>query len=158
MRKRLFKTSWETRGSIAVEFALVLPIFLILLTTLVFFARIAWHYTVAEKAAQDAVKFLARVSVEEIRAPMNGFEIPVAGLARSIARDELAELSPGDSLPSVNVFCDGIFCDGFSTPRQVSVVIRVNMIDPFLSSFLADYGLPSEILLTATSSTDYVGG
>jgi hypothetical protein len=158
MRKLLFKRKSAARGSIAIEFAILLPVLLLLLTTLVFFARIVWHYTIAEKAAQDAVKFLARVSVEEMRAPMNGFEIPVAGLARSIARDELAELSPGDSLPSVNVLCDGIFCDGFSTPSQVSVAIRVNMTDPFLSGFLAEYGLPSEILLTATSSTDYVGG
>ncbi|WP_159697295.1 TadE/TadG family type IV pilus assembly protein [Massilia sp. 9I] len=158
MRKRLLTRSSATRGSVAIEFAFVLPILLLLLSTLVFFGRIVWHYTVAEKAAQDAVKFLARVSTEEIRAPMNGFEIPVAGLARSIVLDEVAELSPGDSPPSVNVLCDGIFCDGFSTPRQISVVVRVNMTDPFLSSFLTQWGLPSEILLTATSSTNYVGG
>lgn len=158
MRKRSFNRGLRNRGSTAVEFAIMLPVFILLLSTLVFFGRILWHYTVAEKAARDAAIFLARVSIEEIRAPATDFEVPVAGLARAIAWDEMADLYPGERRPTVSVLCDGIFCEGLSTPRQITVVIRVNMNDPFFSSLLAEYGYPSDILLTATASTNYVGG
>lgn len=158
MRKHIFNRRSDTRGSIAVEFAIMLPIYIVFLSTLVLFGRMLWHYTVAEKAARDAALFLSRVSIEEIRAPLNAFEIPVAALARAIAWEEMAELRPGESIPSVAIYCDGLPCDGFTTPRQISVVIRMNMIDPFFSGFLAEYGFPSDFLLTATAATNYVGG
>ena len=47
------KPSLRGRGSVAVECAIVLPILLLLISGLLFFARVFWCYTVAQKAAHD---------------------------------------------------------------------------------------------------------
>lgn len=158
MQNRVSRRSSHARGGVVIEFAFMLPIFIVLLSSLVFLGRIFWHYTVAEKAARDAAAFLARVSIEEIRAPSTGIEVPIAALARAMVWEEIAQLDPGDSSPGVNVLCDGVFCDGLSTPTKISVVVRMSMADPFFVDMLSDFGLGRDFLLTATASTDFVGG
>lgn len=151
-----FESKIFSRGSIAVECALMLPIFLLLFSAVLFLGKIFWHYTVLEKAAQDSAAFLARVSTEDIRSANAGIENPIAGFARKIALAELAELLPGDSVPSISILCDSIFCDGISTPTKITIVIRANMLDPLLSSILMEYGLGNDVVLTATASTEFI--
>lgn len=154
MKKVAFKKS--ARGSVAVECALMLPIFLMLFSAVLFLGKIFWHYTVLEKAAQDSAAFLARVSIEDIRSASTGIENPIAAIARKIASDEVVELLPGDNIVTVNILCDGLFCDGNSTPTAITVVLRATMVDPLLSSILLNYGLGDDILLTASASTDFI--
>lgn len=154
MKKVPFRKS--SRGSVAVECALMLPIFLMLFSALLFIGKVFWHYTVLEKAAQDSAAFLARVSIEDIRSANNGSENPIATTARQIALAEIAELLPGDNSASVNVLCDSLFCDGISTPTAITVVIRANMTDPLWGGILRNYDLGSDIVLTATASTDFL--
>jgi Flp pilus assembly protein TadG len=151
-----FESKIFSRGSIAVECALIMPIFLLLFSAVLFLGKIFWHYTVLEKAAQDSAAFLARVSIEDIRSANTGGENPIATATRQIALAEVAELLPGDSMASVNVLCDDLYCDGGSTPTAITVVIRATMVDPLWSSILLDYGLGGDILLTATASTDFL--
>lgn len=146
----------RSQGIVAVECALMLPIFVLLLSAVLFFGKVFWHYTVLQKAAQDAASFLARVSVEDIRAPNSGLEIPIAGVARAIASDEIQDLLPADNNTTISILCNGLFCGGITTPTAITVVIEANMTDPLLSSILGDYGLGSDIVLTATASTDFV--
>lgn len=145
------------RGVAAVECAIILPVFILVLTMLMYFGWICWHYTVTQKAAHDAAIFLARTSLAEIRGQSTGLEIPIAGVARSIAMQELAELNPGISPPFINVLCDGLGCDGFSTPKYVSIVIRVNMSTRIFPWSGQDFGLPPSILLTGRATTEYAG-
>lgn len=154
MKKVSFKMS--SRGSVAVECALMLPIFLLLFSAVLFLGKIFWHYTVLEKAAQDSAAFLARVSIEDIRSASTGIENPIAAVARQIALTEVAELLPGENLVSVNVRCDGIFCAGNSTPSVITVVIEATMVDPLWSSILINYGLGGDLLLTARAATEFV--
>lgn len=155
---RMFQPICKTwsRGSVAVECALMMPIFVLLLSAVLFFGKVLWHYTVLEKAAQDSAAFLSRVSIEDIRSASTGIENPIAGAARQIASAEVADLSPGDNIAQVTVLCDGIMCGGNSTPSRITVVIEAAMSDPLLSSVLGDYGLGSEILLTATASANFI--
>jgi hypothetical protein len=157
MQIAILKSRRIEQGSAAVECVLVLPIFLLLAFSIFLFSRIFWHYTVAEKAAHDATMFLAKASLKEIRAPSTGVEIPIAQVARSIAVSELADLSPGDSPPFVNVLCNGLGCDGFTTPQNVAVVIRMQMTISVFPDLLSTFDLPSEILLTAQAETNYAG-
>lgn len=153
--KNLLKKN-RSRGTVAVECALMLPLFLLLFSAVLFFGKIFWHYTILQKAAQDAASFLARVSVEDIRGTNTGFEVPIAGVARSIIQTEIAELFPGDNNATITIYCNGFSCGGLSTPAHVSVAIQMNMVDPLLSGILGQYGLGTDILLTATASTDFV--
>jgi Flp pilus assembly protein TadG len=157
MQIAMLRSRRKEQGSAAVECVLVLPIFLLLSFSIFLFSRIFWHYTVAEKAAHDATMFLARASLKEIRAPSSGVEIPIAQVARSIAASEVAELSPGDSPPFVDVLCNGLGCAGFTTPQSVAVVVRMQMTISIFPDLLATFDLPSEINLTAQAETNYVG-
>ena len=90
-RYRLFRKS--ATGSVAVEMAIILPIFLTLLAGPLFIARLAWMYSAGQKAAHDATRFLATASQADLRTAGTGFnEARVAGLARWIAQEELGDV------------------------------------------------------------------
>jgi hypothetical protein len=127
-------------GVAAVEFAILLPLMFVLLSAPLFIGRVMWHYTVAQKAAHDAVRYLATVSEAEMRTP--ALITSAVAAARAIASAELAELNPGPYPPSVIILCDAAGCDGFTMPTTVRVTVRMEMHDPFFpTEFGGDYGL-----------------
>lgn len=143
------------RGVAAVELALVLPLLLIMLAVPLFFGRVFWHYTVAQKAAYDAVRYFATVPVTHMRNPNQvGYAVAVA---HAIVAQVTADLNPGPYPPAISVLCDGLLCDGFSAPVKVKVGVRISMHDemfPFVTStFMGEYGLP----LTAEVTMRYAG-
>lgn len=146
------------RGSSAVELALILMLLFGLLTLPLLFGRVFMHYSMAQKAAHDAARFLSGVSQRDIRwIRSDGGEIGVAALARAIVRETLAEANTGQAPPSVDVYCDGETCDGRITPSKVQVVVRMNISDGMFSAhtgtYTGDYGLA----LRADVSMPYVG-
>jgi Flp pilus assembly protein TadG len=151
-----FINKTKSRGTVAVECALMLPLFLLLFSAALFFGKVLWHYTVLQKAAQDAATFLARASIEDIRGATSGYEIPIAGVARSIAANEISELFPGDNQPTITITCNSLSCGGNSVPAKITVGIEANMTDPLLSSILGQFELGNDIVLTATASTDFI--
>jgi Flp pilus assembly protein TadG len=152
------KTTLRQRGGAAVEFAILIPYMLLLLAAPLLFGRVFWHYTVAQKAAQDAVRFLASATPAEIRTPgSGGMEAPVAAVARAIVMAEIAELNPGPYSPGVDVLCDGRTCFGFQIPVQVTVGVTVPLYDDSFGGLTADFTGGSPLLLTPVASSDYVG-
>jgi hypothetical protein len=144
------------RGIAAVEFALVLPLFVSLLALSVFFGRVCWHYTAAVKAAHDAARYLASVPLSSMTTgPTSAGNH--AQVARAIAQEEVAGLNPGPYAPIITVACDAITCDGLSTPQRIDVTVRIGMFDDIL------YGVTYVVLgdqpltLTAAVSMRYVG-
>ncbi|MGI4721383.1 MAG: TadE family protein [Janthinobacterium lividum] len=120
-------------GAAAVELALLMPMLLVFLTMPLFYARVMWHYTVAQKAAQDAARYLASVPHAEM------ISATQAGAARrtaiEIATRELAELSPGSEIQGPEAYCDSLNCGVLpagTVPTTVRVVIRFNMFDTIL--------------------------
>jgi hypothetical protein len=155
-------------GSVAIEFAAVLGTVLIpLLAGALFFGRFFWHYSVAEKAAHDAARFVAAASPTEmkIQCTLVVYKDPcVVMAAMSLATAEMAELNPGGSdSPSVVVYCDEQKCatnKGTDVPRIVSVDIKMTVEDPFLSAFTSLFGGdngPIAIPIHATGRSYYVG-
>jgi Flp pilus assembly protein TadG len=141
-------------GTAAVELAIILPILVGLLLFPVFFARCFWHYTVAQKAAQDAVRYLSMVSKPEMRSPKLAPE--AATLATRIATTELQELKTGGDPPTVEVYCDSTVCSGTKTgplPVTVRVLVKLNMLDFFGTFDTGRYGLP----INADAKMPYVG-
>jgi hypothetical protein len=135
-----------------------------LLAAALFFGRFVWHYTVAEKAAHDAARFLASASPTELKVPSATGEALIVGAAKSLAQAEIAELYPSATYPAlVYIYCDSGPCLPFPTapiPATVSVYVTMSVEDPFLdwvsSLFTGDTG-PIAIQIDATGSSYYVG-
>lgn len=158
MKKSVRQARRRSRGSVAVEFAVLLPWMLILLAAPLLFGRVCWHYAVAQKAAQDAVRFLASANQAEIKTPgPGGTEAPVAAVARAIVMEEIAELNPGPFSPGVDVLCDGHTCFGFQIPVNVTVRISIPIYDELLGPLTSDFTGGEQILLNPVATTNYVG-
>jgi cbb3-type cytochrome oxidase subunit 3 len=132
------------RGAAAVECAIVLPLLVLLLTFFVFYAQVLWHYTVAQKAAYDAARYLSTVTEQEMRDDL--LAPAAANIANYIAQAEIAELRPGrGARPRVEIQCGGVRCEGVRgtpLPQTVSVAVRMEMFDDYFRVFnVGRYGL-----------------
>ena len=160
----LLRQTKEERGSVAVEFAIVLVVILLpLFVGALFLGRFFWHYSIAEKAAQNAARFLASASPTELKVPGPSGEAAIVGAVKALAQADIAELSPSPTYPPlVYVFCDGGPCLPFRTaplPQTVSVYVTMSVESPFLSgiSSLFGDGVLPPIQIDATGNTHYVG-
>lgn len=120
-------------GVAAVECSLLLPILLLFLILGYFTVSIFWHYTMAQKAAQDAARYLSTVPPAEMMAPA------LAGAAGSIAQQivmrEIADMSPQTQIAQIETFCNGSTnCGGGlatgTPPTTVRVKFSIAMFDP----------------------------
>jgi len=152
--KNLFrKPSARARGAAAIELALVLPILVVVMAPMFLYARYMWHYTVAQKAAQDAARYMSTVSAAEMKSMV------LAGYARDIAiqvaKREVAQLAPGNTIPDASISCDNHAC-AVSTgevPATVSVFISFRLRDTFFGMYMGPYGIP----IKANVTMPYVG-
>jgi hypothetical protein len=161
--KRLHRTSVRERGSVAVELAILLVFVLPpLLAAPLFYGRVLWHYTVAEKAVHDAARFLAAAPPGEMKmAGLNG-EVLAVTAARALADQEVAELNTGSYAPTVGISCDSTpFCPPSKPlPQYITVTIALTVEDPFLGAIIAEYfggGNTMGIHLEPTATFSYVG-
>jgi Flp pilus assembly protein TadG len=153
LRNMLFR---RQSGSAAVELALVLPTLIVLMTVPLFFARYFWHYTVAHKAALDAARYLSTVSVREMRGAT--LSATAGQIANGIAAEEIADLSPGEDKPTIDVFCGpNKSCNGYGAvamPETITVKVSLNMFDNvFGAVYTGNYGWP----IVAEAEVRYVG-
>lgn len=146
----------QQQGMAAVELAIVLPLLLALLSAPLFLAYIFWHYSVAQKAAHDAARYLSSAPKAEMLAP-TGSEIEAAKFAKAIALLETAELRPGPFPIYVEAQCNGLTCLGYTAPTTVRVAVRMQMFDQFFPALTGFLGTGDGILLTADVSMPYAG-
>jgi Flp pilus assembly protein TadG len=148
----------RARGAVAVELAAVLPLLVVLIGATLFFGRVYWHYTVAQKAAHDAVMILANATRLEIATSKTDLsDVEIASLAKAVAAEEIAELNPGLGRPRVEVYCDGSACVGDGVPAQVRVLVRMQMYDIFFGGVTDPFGGNDGMWLRADARMSYVG-
>ncbi len=143
------------RGVAAVEFAIILPLIVALITFPIFFARVFMHYSVAQKAAHDAAIYLSNIPLAE----MSDYDrsLDAADVAAAIATEELAELRPGKGKKAViQVQCDGGPCGTF-TPAEITVHVRMRMYDDFFNYWTGNVVGTGGIQLNAQATARYVG-
>ena len=150
MRRAAQRGARRQRGIAAVELALVMPVFFMLVMFPLYLGRVYWHYTAIQYAAQDAARYLSKVPVSEFQTPRVA---AMTAVASAIAAQDLAELAPGYVPYMFSVECGGGPCIGGSTrPASVNVKIRVLVEDLFFGG-----GTGMDITLTADVTYPYVG-
>lgn len=149
------RTLRSERGVAAIEFAVILPVILMMLALPLYFGRVMWHYTAAQKAAYDAARYLSSVSRGEIKDPakIGG----VVALAKSIANAETGELNSGPYPTVVSVLCDNVECSGYVIPTAVTVNIQLYVTDIFFPSISAELAGLGSGVLNAKVTYAYVG-
>jgi Flp pilus assembly protein TadG len=150
-----FRPRTRERGSAAIEAGVLLPILIIFLALPIFYARCLWHYTAAQKAVQDAARYLASVP----KAEMLSTTLADAAVSRAveIATREVAELAPGGEMISPQAYCNGGARCGRtipigSLPRTVTVEMGFFMADPIFN--VETWG---QISINASVTLNYVG-
>lgn len=145
------------KGSVAIEMAFVLPILILLLTLMVFFARIFWVYSTAQKAAHDAARFLSTATQAEIRTGGGGFnEARYPAIARWIAQEELMDVLPWVDTIAITPLCDTSACNA-TVPGTVRVKVEISLQDDIFTDLITDYlGNPNVVLKSSTVLT-FVG-
>ncbi|HAT32289.1 MAG TPA: hypothetical protein DCW29_16005 [Janthinobacterium sp.] len=144
------------RGVVAVELALLLPIALLLLPYLLFYGRVFWHYTAAQKIAHDTARYLSSVPVIEMKTSARATH--AVAVAQAMAQAALAELRPGTGAfsPAVGISCSPL-CSGAFVPATVRVEVDIIIYDDVFggitSGIIGVDGLP----LSAVVTMPYVG-
>jgi TadE-like protein len=127
--KRYTRRGHYTRGVAAAEFALLLPLVVILMAFPLYIGWYQYHVIKAQTAAQNTVRFLSKIPISEMSNP---FRAPVVvGVAQRMADVMLAELKPGYFPPTVTILCNGAICSGNIRPTTVSVNIQMTVYDIF---------------------------
>lgn len=143
-------TRYRQHGIAAVEFALMLPVLILLLALPLYFGRVMWHYATIQKAAQNGARFLASMPQSTMKDPAKvGY---VTQLTSDIVLAHLADLNPGDFPPTVDIQCNGIICNGFSTPTTVRVIVQAYMQDSMFPEYTQ-----MAITISAEASLAYLG-
>jgi hypothetical protein len=146
----------SAQGSVAVEMALILPLFLILLAGPLYLARAAWFYSVEQKAAHDATRYVATATQAEMRTAGGGFnEARVPAIARWIAQQELGEIVPLTDGISITIQCDGDACS-LLKPSTVRTSIRIGLKDNLLGSLTEQYLGSTDMTLSSEVTMRYV--
>jgi cbb3-type cytochrome oxidase subunit 3 len=146
--------SANQRGAAAVELAMILPVLLLFIFMPLFIGRYFWHYTAAQKAAQDAARYLSTISAQELREEVLAEQ--AALIARDIALAEIRDLDPGPSEPDVIIMCGDDPCIGVGDmplPDTVKVTVRMRYFDMLGLIDTGRYGLT----INAVSVMNHVG-
>lgn len=83
--------SFAQQGAAAVEFAIVLPLLLLVLTGIVEYGRLMWNYDALAKATRDAARYLS------LEKPINA---AAENTARTMVDNAAAASGIGDLLPN----------------------------------------------------------
>lgn len=139
MAARYKRLNGSAKGSVAVEMALILPLFLVLLAGPLYIARAAWCYSVGQKAAHDATRYIATATQAELRTGGGGFnEARVPAIARWIAQQELGEIVQFTDSIVITIQCDGDGC-GLLAPAKVRTGVQIGLHDHVLGDLTMDY-------------------
>ncbi|RJG11605.1 TadE/TadG family type IV pilus assembly protein [Massilia cavernae] len=144
-------------GAAAVELALVLPILAGLLALALFIGRVFLHYTVAQKAAHDAARFMSTIPVRDMTDSGRARIDDAVAVAQQILDAELAELDPGSYTIDTVIRCGNFTsCNGLRVPATVSVGVEMRMNDTFFPALT--YAVTGDrIIITANVTMPYAG-
>ncbi len=127
----------DQRGAALVEFAISLPLILLLFASVIEGGRMVWAYQAASSGVRDAVRYLARVAPRDICTSGGSVDGYAVALKSIVERDH-ADASFFPTGMSVNTVTPSLTCvtgtyRNGAAIAQVSANITINM--PFSSVF-----------------------
>lgn len=139
-------------GIAAVELALVLPVFLLLLLLPAVLGRAFYYNIVAQKAAHDAALYLAAVPLTDITNPAR------ASQELLVAQSILAAETQGMqfNVPPT-MLCDGVNCGAATAPGVIRVVLQLTLPADFFNDYASDHAGFDGMVVTADVTVPYVG-
>lgn len=145
------------RGVAAVEFAVILPVLIILLTFPIFFGRVFMNYSVLQKSAHDAAIYFATIPISEMESVnvSRAAEEVAASIANS-GTEEISARSGSGGSPVIRVLCDDGPC-GTGRPTAITVHIRMRLYDDLFNDFTWIAVGSHGILLESRVVVPYVG-
>lgn len=116
------------RGAVAVEFAIVISLLLLITGGIIEFGRVFWYFDALTKATRDGARFMSSVPVNQIgdldiaAAPgdCNSYSLTANRIVYCAA---VAANVPGFTIGNVVVTCDGAACVNGTAPQYVNVAI-----------------------------------
>lgn len=146
-------------GVAAIELALIMLFFMGLLPVVLMFGRALLAYTVVQKSAHDAARYMASLPLPQMSNV--GTATQNAVFAKQMVAETLAETWPGMDTSRIDIACmyaDDVYnCGTYaSRPQQVRVKFAVDMPIDFLPIMLRIW-LPdlSSIPLRANATVRY---
>jgi Flp pilus assembly protein TadG len=148
MKTLTSRSARRTRGSVAVETAIILPIMALLISGLVWFAQVFWYYSVLQKAAYDAARLLSTATPVEITTLGPNNMAPIAQLVHAITTERTSVTDKVKEKLLIDVQCDFSTC-GLAVPSTVRVAIRMTMPFPIIEN--------NSLMLTSDVTMRYAG-
>ena len=156
MAKQYKRFQRPATGSVALEMALILPMFLVLLSVPLYIARVAWYYSAGQKAAHDATRYIATATQAELRTPGGGFnEARVPAIARWIAQEELGEVVTFADGADITILCNGMGCLS-EPPTKVTTVVQISLQDRLLGALTENYLGTTNLTIVSKVTMRYV--
>jgi len=156
MAKHYKRFQRPATGSVALEMALILPMFLVLLSVPLYIARVAWYYSAGQKAAHDATRYIATATQAELRTPGGGFnEARVPAIARWIAQEELGEVVTFADGADITILCNGMGCLS-EPPTKVTTVVQISLQDRLLGALTENYLGTTNLTIVSKVTMRYV--
>lgn len=144
----------DTTGAVAVEFAFVIVILLLVMAGMVEFGRIFWYADALTKATRDGARMMSSWVASDIGNGITKAKLHVIEVAAA------AHVSPALGVANVVVRCDGtVDCAAGGTPNNVTV--SIDNFDIVLGEwfpFIGTNGLISlgEVSLTPHTTMRYM--
>lgn len=140
-------------GVAAIEFALIIPVIIMLMAAAYEFGRISWQYNTVQQAAYAGARYLSSAPRAEITSPA-GRDAAVA-TARQIVLDALS--AGGVDFPdpgSLFVYC--YFCGSSSlTPGSMQVFLAVPLVQGDSPFTVVSFDWLSDVVLSANITVPY---
>lgn len=143
------------RGVAAVEFAIILPLILVLLAFPVFFGRVFMFYSVAQKAAQNAAQYIATVPKVEMHDSNKA--AAANDVAKEIIRLTMGEVSAGSGGIGIQVDCDDGECGTGEVPTEILVNIRLVLYDDYFAFLTYSILGDGPLVINANAKVKYLG-
>lgn len=140
-------------GVAAIEFALIIPVIIMLMAAAYEFGRISWQYNTVQQAAYAGARYLSSAPRAEITSPAGS--AAATATARQIVLDALS--AGGVVLPSPDslfVYC--YFCGVSSfSPSSIQVFLAVPLVQGDSLFTIVSFDWLSDVQLTANITVPY---